>query len=153
MKLQFSLATLYEWAAIITGLCAAACVAYGGLSIVTRAVDFKLPFGLDNVTLSEGAIRFRHISESAADRELDVIEMDEKSLPLPVWQVPPRRILLPGFQYREIITSGGLTKAWAVWISMLIPIILLSAISSICFWQYLRIRRLKSSRENGPPVG
>ena len=151
MKLQFSLATLYEWAAIITGLLAFVCIAYGGLSIVTRAVDFKLSFGLVDITLARGAIRF----SDDPGWGWDVIKKDENSLPLAgPWAPSPviHRILLPGFQYRDI-TFDSLEKIWSLWISLLIPIISFSGISSIFFWRYLRIRRLKSRRENGTPVG
>jgi hypothetical protein len=152
MKLQFSLATLYEWATVITGLLAVWCIAYGGLSIVTTAVDFKLSFGLIDVNLARGAIRLN----TGHEWGLSVIETDENSLPWSrnPWAPPPviNRVLLPGFQYRDI-TICSLNKVWSLWISLLIPIILFSGISSICFWRYLRIRRLKSRRENGPNVG
>jgi hypothetical protein len=154
MKLQFSLATLYEWAAIVTGLLAVWCFAYGGLSIVTRAVDFKLSFGFVDVTLARGAIRFN----TGHEWGLSVIEIDENSLPWSKithnpWAPPAiNRVLLPGFQYRDI-TFGQLNPVWSVWISLLIPIILFSGISGICFWRYLRISRLQSRRENRPPVG
>ena len=72
-------------AAIITGLLAVMCIAYGGLSIVTRAVDFKLSFGLVDVTLARGAIRFNVGHEWG----LSVIEADENSLLLVRLWVPP----------------------------------------------------------------
>jgi hypothetical protein len=135
---------LYEWASIITGLLSVVCIAYGGLSIVTRAVDFKLSFGLLDVTLARGAIRF----SDDPGWGWDVIKKDENSLPLAgPWAPPPviNRVLLPGFQYRDI-TFRGLDKIWSIWISLLIPIILLSGISGICFWRYQR-------RHTEPPGG
>lgn len=134
--------SLLEWGTLLFGLLAICCLCYWAMSTFSHYADFKVslaPAAIQrniNFEFSNGTVGF-------SDDPITLARIDDANYGWQGTAANPNHsyaLRLPGIKFRRIVWPMG-SSEWAMSINLLIPFAMLSAITTILFRRYHRLRR------------